>query len=222
MDLGTGSFSEDSRGRWYLNVTVKVKKKPLPVRQEIKVHRSVGIDPGFRSLATSDGKVFDLEQVFRAYEQKIAHAQRANKQNRVRSLHAKVANLRKDQHHKLSTALVRDHGYGAIFIGNASAPKMAKTRMAKSVYDAGWGMLRTMLQYKCDDAGVWFEEVDEAYSTQTCSCCHQRTGPRGLSGLGIREWACVECGAYHHRDINAAINILAAGHRRLAEGISAL
>lgn len=219
-DLGTGSFSEDARGRWYLNVTVKVKKKPLPTSSEVK--RSVGIDPGVRSLATSDGKVFDLAQIFRAYEATIASAQRANKKDRVRALHAKVANLRKDQHHKLSTALVRDHGYGAIFIGNASAPKLAKTRMAKSVLDASWGAFRTMLQYKCDDAGVWFDEVNEAFSTQTCSCCHQRSGPRGLSGLRIREWACEECGAYHHRDINAAINILAVGHHRLAEGIPSL
>ncbi|MGU7785039.1 RNA-guided endonuclease InsQ/TnpB family protein [Burkholderia sp. PU8-34] len=94
--------------------------------------------------------------------------------------------------------------------------------MAKSVLDAGWSLFRTMLQYKSDDAGVWFEEVDEAYSTQTCSCCKRRTGPTGLEGLGIREWACPECGAYHHRDINAADNILAAGRRRLAEGIPVL
>jgi hypothetical protein len=79
-----------------------------------------------------------------------------------------------------------------------------------------------MLRYKCDDAGVWFEEVNEAYSTQTCSCCQSRTGPKGVAGLGIREWAGEECGAYHHRDINAAINILAVGRGRLAGGIPAL
>ena len=122
--------------------------------------------------------------------------------------------------HKLSTALVEE--YGAIFIGNVNASALAKTRIAKSVLDAGWNLFRTMLQYKCDDAGVWFDEVDEAYSTQTCSCCKRRTGPKGLEGLGIREWACLECGAYHHRDINAAENILAAGRRRLAVGIPVL
>ncbi len=94
--------------------------------------------------------------------------------------------------------------------------------MAKSVLDAGRSLFRTMLQYKSDHAGVWFDEVDEAYSTQTCSCCNRRTGPKGRECLGIREWACAECGAYHHRDINAAVNILTAGRRRLAEGIPAL
>ncbi len=58
-----------------------------------------------------------------------------------------------------------------------------------------------MLQYKSDHAGVWFDEVDERYSTQTCSCCNRHTGPKGREGPGIREWACPECGAYHHRVI---------------------
>ena len=94
--------------------------------------------------------------------------------------------------------------------------------MAKSVLDAGWSTFRTMLRYKCDDAGAWFEEVDEAYSSQTCSACLARSGPKGIAGLGIREWSCVHCGAVHDRDINAARNILAAGHGRLAEGIPCL
>ena len=118
--------------------------------------------------------------------------------------------------------------------------------MAKSVLDAGWGAFRTMLQYKCDDAGVWFDEVDEAYSTQTCSCCTRRTGPKGVAGLGIRAWTCEVCGTLHDRDVNAARNILlqglstyagnggvgqtdglaesmlAAGRGRLEEGILAL
>ena len=87
--------------------------------------------------------------------------------------------------HKLSTVLVQK--YGAIFIGNVNASALARTRMAKSVLDAGWSMFRTMPQYKSDYAGVWFDELDEAYSTQTCSYCYRRTGPEGLAGRGIRE-----------------------------------
>jgi Putative transposase DNA-binding domain len=69
--------------------------------------------------------------------------------------------------------------------------------MAKSVLHACWDLFQTMLQYKCDYAGVWFHEVEEAYSIQTCSCCKRRTGPEGMEGLGIREWVCLECGTYH-------------------------
>ena len=79
-----------------------------------------------------------------------------------------------------------------------------------------------MLQYKSNDAGVWFNEVDEAYTAQTCSFCKRRTGPKGLEGLGIRERACTESGTYHQRDINAVVNILAAGRRRLAVGVLVL
>jgi transposase len=78
---------------------------------------------------------------------------------------------------------------------------------------------RTMLQYKCADAGVWFDEVDERFSTQTCSRCNSRAGPKGRKDLGIRGWQCTVCEAIHDRNVNAAHIILAAGHRRLAEGI---
>ena len=147
-----------------------------------------------------------LDRHYRKLEAQLAKAQRAHKRARVSALHAKIKNSRQDQLHKLSTALVTE--YGAIFIGNVNASALARTRMAKSVLDAGWSMFRTMLQYKSEHAGVWFDEVDEKFSTQTCSCCSRRTGPKGLEGLGIREWACPECGAYHHRDINAAVNSL--------------
>lgn len=236
FELGPGSFSEDSRGRWYLNVTVKVKTSaPRKATAAVGIDcdsglgdaslateakrrvGAVGIDLGLKEfLTTSDGLKVESQRFYRDMEDQLALAQRANKKQRVKAIHAKVANRRKDALHKLSTQLVNE--YGAIFIGNVNAAGLAKTRMAKSVLDAGWSTFRTMLQYKCDDAGVWFEEVDEAYSTQTCSCCASRTGPKGVAGLGIRGWTCSHCGAEHDRDINAAKNILAAGRGRLVEG----
>jgi putative transposase len=139
---------------------------------------------------------------------------------RVRAIHAKIANRRKDSLHQLSTRLVR--GYDTIFVGNVNASTLAKTPHAKSVLDAGWSAFRTMLRYKCDFAGATFAEVDEAFSTQTCSACDSRSGPKGIAGLGIRAWTCSGCGTVHDRNVNAAKNMLAAGRRRLAEGIPAL
>jgi putative transposase len=78
-------------------------------------------------------------------------------------------------------------GHGAIFVENVNASGMARTRMAKSVLDAGWSTFRTMLKYKSDDAGAWFEDINEAYLTQTCSECGSLGGPKGIPGLGIRE-----------------------------------
>ena len=112
----------------------------------------------------------------------------------------------------------------AIVVGNVSSSALAKTTMAKSVLDAGWFMLKTQLKYKAIARSVVFEEVDEAYTTQAWSCCGSlsASSPKGRAGLGIREWMCAECGTLHDRDVNAARNILAAGHSRLAGGILVL
>lgn len=215
-EMRAGSFSEDSRGRWYLNVVVKVQTKASTAAT------SVGIDLGLKEAAvTSDEQRID-GRFYRKLEAKLGIAQRACKKRRVKAIHAKIANQRKDMLHKFSAAMVKD--YGAIFVGDVASSKLVKTKMAKSTLDAGWTMLKTMLEYKSQQAGVVFEEVNEAYTTQTCSCCGSipASSPKGRAGLRIREWTCSECGAVHDRDVNAAKNILAAGHRRLAAGIPAL
>ena len=226
-ELGAGCFSQDARGRWYLNVTVPVAAAARPAAQPTDPERPMlgapllGIDLGLKQLAGfSDEAIENIEapQFYRDLEPALARAQRARKP--ARALHARIANRRKDFLHKRSSRLARA-GYAAIFVGNVNAPALAQAGHGKSVLDAGWGMLRTQLRYKCHWAGVRFEEVEEAYSTQTCSVCHSRTGPHGREGLGIREWACCVCGSHHDRDRNAARNILAAGRRRLAEGIPA-
>ena len=222
FELRAGSFSEDARGRWYLNVAVKepdfVGPRPLPAKSHC-----VGIDLGLKELAAlSTGDTVAAQRFYRELEPALAIAQRANRKGRAKAIHAKIANRRLDHLQKLSTRLVREHR--AIFVGNVNAQVMTQSRFAKSVLDAGWSTLRTMLQYKCDRAGVWFVEVDEAYSTQTCSACGnlppQR--PKGIAGLGIREWICGDCGTTHDRDVNAARNILAVGHGRLVAGILGL
>jgi putative transposase len=230
FELRAGNFAEDSRGRWYLNVCVpsaqgsgSERNKPSAGSILDRSVPSIGIDLGLKRFATFSGAAMtpiDAERFYRDLEPALACAQRARKRNRTRALHAKVANRRRDFLQKLSTRLVT--GHGAIFVGNVNASALAKTRHAKSVLDAGWSAFRTMLQYKCANAGVWFDEVEEAFSTQTCSECKSRTGPKGREGLGIRGWTCSACGAIHDRDVNAAQNILAAGHRRLAEGIVVL
>jgi len=215
--LRSGNFSEDSRGRWYLNVTVELPELvgPRPLKPT-----ELGIDLGLKEFAGfSDEGIDNVEaqRFYRELEPALAIAQRAGKKQRVKAIHAKIAHRRKDHQHQLSTALVQR--YGAIFVGNVNASGLSKTGMAKSVLDAGWSQFRNSLRYKCADAKVSFSEVDEAFSTQTCSVCNSRTGPKGREGLGIREWVCPECGSTHQRDRNAAKIILAAGRRRLAAGI---
>jgi transposase len=87
--------------------------------------------------------------------------------------------------------------------------------MAKSVYDAGWSTSRNTLRYKASRHGGTFREVDEVstFTTQTCSTTGMLPPerPRGIAGLGLREWRCSACGEIHDRDVNAARNILALG-----------
>jgi IS605 OrfB family transposase len=211
----SGSFSEDARGRWYFNVCVEYASTKSNGLGEI------GIDLGLKSFAAlSTGETVAAQPQYRKEEAALGVAQRARKRHRVRAIHAKVANRRKDRLHKLSSNLVQQNKL--IVVGNVSSSRLAKTNMAKSVLDAGWSMFRTMLEYKAIAHRVTFVEADESFSTQTCSSCSARSGPRGLEGLAIREWNCCACGTRHDRDTNAAKNILAAGRRRLAEGIPSL
>lgn len=216
-ELGTGSFSQDARGRWYFNTTVQVEVKPSSGRA------CVGIDLGLKTAATcSDGERLERRHITDEFAEKLAKAQRANKHRLVKSIHARIKNKRRDALHKFSTKLTNE--YGAIFVGNVSSSKLARTRMAKSVLDTSWNMLKTQLEYKAIARSVVYQEVNERNTTQTCSCCGaiSASSPKGRAGLGIREWTCCECGAAHDRDINAAKNILRLGHQALDVGIPTL
>ena len=211
----TGSFVEDARGRWYVCLVVD-----SPFQDKPTTTKSIGIDLGLKDIATcSDGMVISNPKFYYKYEKKLGLAQRAKNKRRVRALHAKIANCRRDHLHKASTMLVKNNAL--IVIGNLSAKKLVKTKMAKSTLDSSFSALKTILKYKCENAGVLYEEVNEAYTTQICSCCGEipSSSPKGRTDLRIREWDCVVCGTHHNRDINSAINILALGHERLAVGI---
>lgn len=213
---GTG-FSCDSRGNWFLNVAIEITD--LPARP---VNAGVGIDLGLKDFATlSNGEKIDNPRHFRQLEEQLGKAQRAGKIRQVRKIHAKIAAQRSDFIHKLTHRIVREFDY--IAVGNINATGLAKTSMAKSVNDASWTTFRNQLAYKAIRHGAMFEEVDERFTTQTCSCCGSMPPerPKGIAGLRIREWQCSDCGTVHDRDVNAAINILRRGRATPVEGIPA-
>ena len=193
-----GMFVEDALGRWYVCFHVEVAERQ-PHGNGI-----IGIDLGLKSLAVlSDGSKIEAPRHYRALEGKLAVAQRAHNKQRVRRIHAKIKNTRKDFLHKLSTTLADQNAI--IAVGDVNSKQLAKTRMAKSVLDAGWSTFRAMLKYK--SAG--YVEVDEKFTTQTCAECGSIAGPKGQAGLNKREWICSGCGASHDRDVNSAVVILA-------------
>lgn len=206
--IKTGSFSQDAKGNWFVNFCCEVEK-PCPVKDS----RVVAIDLGLKTLATlSDGSKIDRDNITNRFAERLGKSQRAKKKKQVRNIHQKISNCRKDFAHKVTTKLVNNHG--TIFVGNVSPSRLKKTRMAKSVSDAGWYDFKSMLAYKAIALGVEYKEINESFSTVTCSTCFKRTGPSGLSALGVREWTC-PCGATHDRDVNAAKNILRFGHETL-------
>ena len=197
--IKTGSFTQDARGRWYVNFQCEVEDPAVPVGET-----EIGIDLGLTNQlwCTDMEEPYSRENLTRTHEDTLAMAQRARKKKRVKAIHAKIANCRKDWTHKTTTEIV--NRATLIAVGDVSSTKLVKTRMAKSVLDAGWGQLRTCLEYKAKRLGVVYREVSERYSSSTCSACDARTGPSGLSALGVREWVCVACQARHKRDLNSA------------------
>jgi putative transposase len=123
---------------------------------------------------------------------------------KVARAHARVADARRDWQHKLSTRIIRDNQ--AVYVEDLCVTGLGRTRLAKSVHDAGWSQFVGMLEYKAARAGRTFKKIDRfAPTSQTCSACGRLDGPKPLS---VRSWTC-PCGAAHDRDVNAAINVLA-------------
>ena len=120
-----------------------------------------------------------------------------------------MTDARRDFHHQLSTALIRDNQ--AIAVEDLAVTGLARTCLAKSVHDAGWSGFVAMLEYKARRYGREFHRISRFEPTsQTCSVCGVKDGPKPLS---VREWTCKECGTTHDRDVNAARNIAALGRR---------
>ena len=140
----------------------------------------------------------------------------------AQAIQARTARRRLDFLHNRSVELAR--AFDHIAVGNVNASGLAQTSLAKSVLDAGWSSFRKMLAYEAMRHGARYVEVDERFTTQTCSNCGALpdSRPRGIAGLGIREWECSECSVVHDRDRNAALNILRRGRATLEAGIPVL
>lgn len=217
----------ESDGRYYVSFVVEVESAVLPTSQTV-----IGIDLGLTDLAIiarSDGtreKVANPRWV-RSGEKALARAQRelSRKQrgskNRVKARvkvavqHRKVHEARLDHHHKLALRLVRENQ--AVAVEGLSVAGLARTRMAKSIHDAGWAILLRLIQEKADACGRQVLVIDRYEPTsQVCSCCGAKDGKKPLS---VREWTCSSCGARLDRDYNAAVNIMVAAG--LAETLNA-
>ena len=202
-----GCFAQDSVGDWWLCLPVIVTADETVAPLE-----AIGIDLGLKTIATtSEGEKLEAGRWTRGNAEALAQAQRRGHKRQAKRIHRRAANQRKDALHKFSRMIV--DRYQTIVVGDVSSTKLVKTKMAKSVLDSGWGMLKNFLYYKSQSAARNFSVVNESYSTRTCSSCGALTGPTGLDMLVVRQFTCSECGDTHDRDVNAARNIRTAGLR---------
>ncbi|MGC4804019.1 RNA-guided endonuclease InsQ/TnpB family protein [Micromonospora sp. DT233] len=217
-DPSSVTVIRDAAGRYFASFVVQTTDKPLP-----PVDSEVGIDLGLTHFAVcSDGtKVAAPKFLRRAarklrrLQQDLSRKQRGSRNRKkavvkVARAHARVADTRRDWQHKLSTTIIRDNQ--AVYVEDLCVTGLGRTRLARSVHDAGWARFTAMVEYKAARYGRIFGRVDRFFpSTRMCSDCG-RIGDK--LALNVRSWDC-PCGSHHDRDVNAARNIRAAGRADL-------
>ncbi|MCX5333278.1 MULTISPECIES: RNA-guided endonuclease TnpB family protein [unclassified Streptomyces] len=206
---------KDAAGRYFASFVIDTDPAADAIRMP-DTDRTIGIDLGLTHFAVlSDGTKIDSPRFLRRAEKKLKKAQRelSRKQKgsknrakaglKVARAHAKVADARREFHHQLSTMLISENQ--GIAVEDLSVAGLARTKLAKSVHDAGWSSFIGMLKYKAERYGRTLVTIGRFEPTsQVCSTCGVKDGPKPLN---VREWTCTACGTVHDRDTNAALNI---------------
>ncbi|HCN16685.1 transposase [Psychrobacter sp.] len=227
-------------GHWYISFGTERELAQTPRHPATS---AIGLDMGItKLLTTSNGEVIKPKNSFKANQIKLAKLQRQlskkvtfsqnwKKQNRkIQKLHHHIANIRQDYLHKITTTISKNHAMIAcedLSVTNMSKSASsttaqkgcnvkAKSGLNKSILDQGWTMMVNMLEYKQQWRGGLLVKVNPRYTSQTCSQCQHIAKENRQTQS---KFECVKCGHKANADINAARNILAAGHAVLsAEG----
>ena len=219
----TVTITRDAAGRYFVSCLCEFEPVSLPITASM-----VGIDVDLKDLFVTDtGFKSDNPRHTAKYAKRLALLQRrlSRKQkasrNRLKArlkvarLHAKIADCRMDNLHKLSRKLINENH--VVCVESLKVKNMIRhPKLSKAIADAGWSELVRQLQYKGKWAGRSVVAIDQYFpSSRRCSCCGFTMQKMPLN---VRKWHCPECGADHDRDINAARNIKAAGLAVLAHG----
>lgn len=212
--------------RWFVSITVDTPDSShLPVAENQGV---VGVDLGVSALATlSTGESIPgpkahtallsrLRKLSRSLSRKVkGSANRRKAKARLAELHARIAAIRLDALHQLTTDLTRR--FHTIGIEDLNVRGMVKSRhLARSIADMSFFELRRQLEYKADMRGGKVVVAERFYaSSKICSTCSHKLDSLLLS---VRAWTCPACGTSHDRDVNAAVNLL---HNAVSSTVSA-
>jgi len=229
-----------ANGRWFFSIQSE-REVDVAVPEAT---RAVGIDMGVARFATlSDGSYYEPLNSFRHSEAALRRAQQAmcRKQKfssnwkkakaRIARLHSRIANSRRDYLHKATSTISQNHAMVCIedlqvknmsrsasgTVENPGRNTRAKSGLNKSILDQGWGEFRRQLEYKLAWSGGYLVSVPPANTSRTCSCCGHVAAENRTSQA---RFACLACGHEAHADLVGAINILRAGHARIACEVS--
>lgn len=205
---------KDAAERYFASFVVETGPTEL-----VEVTPEVGIDLGLAHFAVlSDGRKIESSAFLRRAEKRLKRAQRGlsrkekgsknreKARRKVARVHARVADARREFHHQLSTKIIRENQ--AIAVEDLAVKALARTKLAKSVRDAGWSQFVAMLEYKAARHGRSFSRVGRFVPTsRVCSRCGTNDGAKPLH---VRTWTCGKCAAVLDRDVNAAVNVAKA------------
>ena len=227
---------------WYVSVQVEIE---LAATTTNNLAKEIGLDVGIKHfVSTSDGRQITPINSYRGLADKLAIAQRKlskktkyssnwkKQQNRIRKIHIKIADIRHDFLHKLTTNISKSHAIIVVedlkiknmsksakgTIDEPGKNVRAKSGLNKSILDQGWYEFRRQLDYKSYWRGGRLVEVAPQYTSQKCSNCHYISADNRPNQ---KTFACTKCSFEDNADVNAAKNILAAGHAVMACGASA-
>ena len=207
---------KEASGRYFASFVVEVEPMAIPDNG-----KAIGIDLGIATFATlSSGEKIAAPTPLKSNLRKLARLQKqlsrcqkgSNRREiarrKVAKLHARIADIRSDFLHKLSSRLVFENQ--EINLEDLNVSGMVKNRkLSRAISDLGWRQFRTLLEAKAVIYGRTVNVINRWMPTsQTCSTCGFRGGKKALD---VREWVCISCGAVHDRDVNAAVNIKVAG-----------
>ncbi len=212
----TVTVSKDTAGRYFVSFLLEEDTPALP-----STPQTVGIDLGLQDIVTlSTGEKTGNEHFFTKGEKRLARLQRRHAKKRkgsknrekarrkVARLHARIADRRRDFLHKLTTRLIRENQ--VVWVESLAVKNLLQNHhLAKAIADVGWGELVRQLQYKAAWYGRSVVAIDQWYpSSKRCSVCGHILDSLELD---VRQWTCPDCGTVHDRDVNAALNVKAAG-----------
>lgn len=240
--LKSVTIVKERSGKWYVSLLFEDShNEQLPYTGSV-----IGVDMNINDIVLSDGTTYEVPNFTKnnsgnlAYHQRtFSRSQRAlkarrnngekldkyhiknyqEKREKVAQAHARTAAQRLDFLNKVTTDIVKNHDI--ICVETLKVKSLIKNRkLAKSIANASWGAFVQMLEQKCQMYGKTLVKIDKFFaSTQLCSHCGEKVGPRGYKGLKVREWTCPHCDTQHNRDVNAATNVCDEGYRVLIDAI---